>query len=186
MAERLVAVLGYSGRHTARLHPICAARLAHAQRLAGDGETVLLSGWARRNGGTSEADLMRAAWQAPGVELVSDRTSGSTAGNAVNIASAVAATDARELVVVTSRWHRPRARILFRSALRGQGVQLSVEGAPGPRPPGVIARELVCLASVPFQLWRLGRIARADVLQRRAGGGDVDEDNGEEEEDDAG
>ena len=61
---------------------------------------------------------------------------------------------------------RPRTRILFRAALRGQKVRLSVEGAPGPRPPAVVARELVCLAFVPFQLLRLRHAARARSAAR--------------------
>ena len=157
MADRVVAVLGYSGRDTSKLHPICAGRLARAQELAGDGETVILSGWARHPAGTFEADLMRGAWSAPGVVFVSDRTAGTTAGNAANVAAAAEALGASELVVVTSRWHRRRAGILFRSALRGRPVQLLVEGAPGPRPPAVLAREVVCLAFVPFQLMRVRR-----------------------------
>jgi uncharacterized SAM-binding protein YcdF (DUF218 family) len=165
VAEHVVAVLGYSGRDTSRLHPICASRLARAQQLAGDGQTVILSGWARRSEGTSEAELMREAWGTTGAVLHSDRTARSTAANAANVAAAVDALGADELVVVTSRWHRPRARILFRAALRGQKVRLSVEGAPGPRPPAVIARELVCLAFAPTQLWRLRRMARSDTLR---------------------
>ena len=160
MGERVVAVLGYSGRDSSRLHPICSSRLAHAQRIAGDGQTVVLSGWSRRNGGTSEAELMRAAWWTPGAVLHSDRTARSTVGNAANIAAVADALGAEELVVVTSRWHRPRVRILFRTALLGRQVRLSVEGAPGPRPPAVVARELVCLAFVPFQLWRVRRAGR--------------------------
>jgi uncharacterized SAM-binding protein YcdF (DUF218 family) len=152
MADRVVAVLGYSGRDTSRLHPICAARLTRAQELAGDGQTVILSGWARRNGGTSEAELMREAWRAAGAALHSDRTARSTAGNAANVAAAARKLGAGELVVVTSGWHRLRTRLLFRAALRGQDVRLSVEGAPGPHPPAVLARELVCLAFVPIQL----------------------------------
>ncbi len=157
MAERLVAVLGYSGRDTSRLHPICASRLARAQELSADGQTVILSGWARRPEGTSEAELMREAWGTSGAVLHSDRTARSTAGNAANVVAAADALGARELVVVTSRWHRPRVRLLFRAALRGRKVRLSVEGAPGPRPPTVIARELVCLAFVPLQLARVRR-----------------------------
>lgn len=152
MAERVIAVLGYSGRDTSRLHPICAARLARAQELAADGQTVILSGWARRNGGTSEAELMREAWRVSGAALHSDRTARSTAGNAANVVAAARKLGANELVVVTSRWHRVRTRILFRDALRGQDVRLWVEGAPGPRPPTVLARELVCLACVPILL----------------------------------
>jgi hypothetical protein len=145
VAERVVAVLGYSGRDTSKLHPICAGRLAHAQELAGDGDTVILSGWARHPSGTSEAELMRQAWTVPGAVLVSDRTAGTTAGNAANVAAAAEALGASELVVVTSRWHRRRAGILFRSALRG------------PSPPAVLAREFVCLALVPFQVVRARR-----------------------------
>ena len=155
MAERVVAVLGYSGRDTSRLHPICAARLARAQELAAPGQPVILSGWARHPHGSSEAELMQRAWAGPTAVLHGDRTASTTAGNAANVAAAAGALGAEELVVVTSRWHRRRARILFRAALRGQKVRLSVEGAPGPRPPTVVARELVCFAGVPFQLWRL-------------------------------
>jgi hypothetical protein len=157
VAERVVAVLGYSGRDTSKLHPICAGRLAHAQELAGDGDTVILSGWARHPSGTSEAELMRQAWTVPGAVLVSDRTAGTTAGNAANVAAAAEALGASELVVVTSRWHRRRAGILLRSALRGRSVRLRVEGAPGPSPPAVLAREFVCLALVPFQVVRARR-----------------------------
>jgi uncharacterized SAM-binding protein YcdF (DUF218 family) len=157
MAERVVAVLGYSGRDSSRLHPICAARLARAQELAAPGQPVILSGWARHPHGSSEAELMRSAWPTAESELHSDPSAGTTAGNAVNVAAAARALGAKELVVVTSRWHRRRAWILFRAALRGQKVKLSVEGAPGPRPPAVIARELVCLAFVPFQLLRVRR-----------------------------
>jgi uncharacterized SAM-binding protein YcdF (DUF218 family) len=161
VSECVVAVLGYSGRDTSRIHPICAARLAHAQTLPAEGQTVILSGWARRAGGRSEAELMRTAWRTPGVALYGDRTARSTAGNAANVAATADAFGAREVVVVTSRWHRLRARVLFRAALRGQDVRLSVEVAPGPRPPAVLARELVCLAFVPLQLWRLRRVSRA-------------------------
>jgi uncharacterized SAM-binding protein YcdF (DUF218 family) len=155
----VIAVLGYSGRDASRLHPICAGRVAYAQGLAVDGEHVILSGWARHPAGKSEADLMRDAWNAPGATLLCDRTAGTTAGNAANVAAAAADLGAADLVVVTSRWHRPRTRILFRSALRGRQVRLTVEAAPGPRAPAAAARELVCLALVPFQLLRLRRAA---------------------------
>ncbi len=154
-SRRVVAVLGYSGRDAARLHPICASRLAHAQQLAGDGHAVILSGWARRPAATSEAELMRDAWAEPGAQLVCDRTARSTADNAANVVAAADALGASELVVVTSRWHGLRARILFRAAVRGRPVRLTVEGARGPRPPVVVAREAVCLVLVPFQLLRL-------------------------------
>ena len=64
------AVLGYSGRDTGRLHPICASRLAFARQLAGEEQPVILSGWARRPAGRSEAELMREAWPSPRGQLV--------------------------------------------------------------------------------------------------------------------
>ena len=159
MTERLVAVLGYSGRDTSRLHPICASRLARAQELAGDGQAVILSGWARRPEGTSEAELMREAWGTSGAVLHSDRTARSTAGNAANVVAAADALGTRELIVVTSRWHRPRVRLCSAPRSGGRKVRSPVSGAPGWRPPTVIARELVCLAFVPPQLARVRRAA---------------------------
>ena len=58
---RLVAVLGYSQGRKPGLHAVCARRLAHAETLAEDGGTVVLSG---------EVDVMREAWSGPAVDLV--------------------------------------------------------------------------------------------------------------------
>jgi uncharacterized SAM-binding protein YcdF (DUF218 family) len=142
---RVVAVLGYSHRRNGRLHPICADRLAHAQRLAEGAHAVVLSGW-------SEAEVMRSAWAGPDVLLVCDTEARSTPANAANIAAAARELGAQELVVVTSPWHRVRARILVGAALRGSGIRFSIETAEGPRPSWVLARELVCLALLPLQL----------------------------------
>ncbi len=151
---RVLAVLGYSGGRGARLHPICAERLAHAERLAPGARAIILSGWARR--GAPEAELMRAAWTGPAVRLICDPEARSTSDNAVNIAAAVRELGADELVVVTSRWHRARAQVLLRAAMRGSGVRLSVIAAGRSRPPLLLAREVVCLALLPFQLARVG------------------------------
>ena len=152
---RVLAVLGYSGGRGAQLHPICAERLAHAEQLAPGASAIILSGWARRSG-SPEAELMRAAWTGPAVRLICDPEARSTSGNALNIAAAVHALGAEELVVVTSSWHRPRAHVLLRAAMRGSGVRLSVVGAGRSRPPLLLSRELVCLVLLPFQLARLG------------------------------
>jgi uncharacterized SAM-binding protein YcdF (DUF218 family) len=152
---RVLAVLGYSGSRGARLHPVCAERLAHAERLAIGARAIILSGWARRSG-SPEAELMRAAWAGPAVRLICDPEARSTSDNAVNIAAAVRALGAEELVVVTSPWHRARAHVLLRAAMRGSGVRLSVVAEGRSRPPLLLARELVCLALLPFQLARLG------------------------------
>jgi hypothetical protein len=147
-SERVVAVLGYSRRRGAGLHPICARRLVHAERLAGGIRAVILSG-------LPEAELMRASWVGPDVELICDPKARSTAENAWNVASAARALGARELVVVTSRWHRARVRLLLWAALRGEPVRVVVEGADGPGHLLVRLRELACLAVLPIQLARL-------------------------------
>jgi uncharacterized SAM-binding protein YcdF (DUF218 family) len=149
-SARVVAVLGYSGRRAAELHPICARRLAHAQRLAGGIRAVILSG-------LPEAELMRASWLGPDVELICDPDARSTADNVRNVASAAKALGARELVVVTSRWHRVRVRLLLWAALRRDHVRVYVEGVDGPSGPLVLLRELVCLAIIPIQLVLLAR-----------------------------
>jgi hypothetical protein len=143
---RVIAVVGYSRRRDAELHPVCAGRVAHAQRLAVDCRAVILSG---------EAEVMQAAWTGPDVQLICDPRARSTAENAVNVAAAVRELGADELVVVTSRWHRARVRILLAAALRGSGVRFRVESSSGPRPVLLLGRELVCLALVPFQLRRV-------------------------------
>ena len=145
----VIAVLGYSRRaaHT-DLHPVCANRLAHAQTLASPEGTVILSG---------EADLMRAVWTGPDVVLVCDPDSRSTSDNARNVAAAARELGATEVVLVTSRWHGLRAGILLRAALRGSGIRLRLATPNGRPPPVLAARELVCLALLPFQLSRVRR-----------------------------
>jgi uncharacterized SAM-binding protein YcdF (DUF218 family) len=146
LSERVVAVLGYSRRGDTKLHPVCADRVAHAQRLAVARGTVILSG---------EAELMRAAWSGPDVVLICDPDARSTVDNAANVAAAARTLGARELIVVTSRWHRARTTILLRAALRKSGIRLSVETADAARPLRLRLREVACLALLPFQLARL-------------------------------
>jgi uncharacterized SAM-binding protein YcdF (DUF218 family) len=145
----LIAVLGYSRRAGRVLHPVCAERLAHAQRLAASAGTVIFSG---------EAELMRAAWSGPDVALICDPEARSTAGNARNVAAAARELDAKEVLVVTSRWHRFRAEILVRAALRGSGIGVRFEATGGRPPPLLAIRELACLALVPFQIARMKRV----------------------------
>jgi uncharacterized SAM-binding protein YcdF (DUF218 family) len=153
-AARVVAVLGYSGGRRTRLHPVCAERLAYAERLAVGARAIIFSGWARRSTLSPEAELMREAWAGPAVRLICDPQARSTSDNAINIAAVAHALGAEELVVVTSPWHRVRVRVLLRAAMRGSGIRLSVAGAGRSRPPLLLAREVVCLALLPFQLAR--------------------------------
>ena len=169
---RVVAVLGYSGARGAHLHPICAERLTHAERLAVGARAVIFSGWARRSRPSPEAELMRAAWAGPAVRLICDPQARSTSDNAVNVAAATRALGATELVVVTSPWHRARADILLRAALQGSGVRHSVAAAGRSRPPLLLARELLCYAVLPFQLARIkGSVRTTAGTARRPGRG---------------
>lgn len=165
--DRLVVVLGYSGGRRDGLHPICSARLAHAARLAGEGDAVLLSGWSRRPGVVAEAELMRRAWTGASTVLLCDPDARVTAENAAN-----AATHARELavgrvLVVTSWWHRLRARVLFRSLL--PEVRVEVVAARTPWSARLLLRELAVFPLVPLQVARARR--RAAALSVRGGVG---------------
>ncbi len=149
---RLVAVLGYSGRRADGLHELCAERLKHAEQLVAGTDAVLLSGWGRRRN-VAEAELMRAAWMGGDVQLIADETARSTAGNAVSIADTARRLDATDVTVVTSRWHAFRAGMLVRAALPGVAVRTS--SPPGRPPVGLLTRELICAAALPYHLIRL-------------------------------
>ena len=149
-APRLIVVLGYSDGRSGELHPICAARLEHAASLAGEDDVVLLSGWSRRPGRLPEAELMRRAWPGAPEVLISDPDARITAENAANAAAHARELGAREVVVVTSSWHRARAGVLFRSLL--PGVAVSVVGARTRSSPRLYLREAVVFPLVPIQL----------------------------------
>jgi AcrR family transcriptional regulator len=65
---------------------------------------------------------------------------------------------ADEVVVVTSGWHAFRARTLVRAALRQPGVSVQTSSPAGRPPVALLARELVCLAALPYHLLRLRRV----------------------------
>jgi DUF218 domain-containing protein len=152
---RLVAVFGYSGRRSDGLHALCSERLRHAEQLVADGDAVLLSGWARRRNGAGEAELMRGAWNGVNTSLQIDATARNTRQNAAGVAETARRLGANEVVVVTSRWHAFRARTLVRAALRQPGASVLTSSPAGRRPVTLLARELVCLAALPYHLIRL-------------------------------
>lgn len=159
---RLIVVLGFSDGRSTRLHPICAARLAHAAALVREGDAVLLSGWSRHPTRLPEAELMRRAWTGVAHPLISDPDARHTAENAANAAAHARELGVGEVVVVTSTWHRARARTLFRSLL--PGVRVSVVGASTPGSARLYLREAAVFPLVPFQL----RLARRRAAARTA------------------
>ena len=148
-------MLGFSTWRGRELHPISAARLETAERVAG-ADAVLLSGWSRRRRRRSEAELMREAWRGPEVPLIVDGDARTTLGNARAVAAAATELDATEVVLVTSSWHARRARLLVRAAL-GPAVQLEVVTPARTRPPHLVGREVACLAALPLQRARAKR-----------------------------
>jgi len=96
---------------------------------------------------------MRRAWNGGDVRLIEDATARTTTGNAASVAEAARRLEATEVTVVTSRWHAFRARTLVRAALPQTPVRTS---SPAGRPAiSPLARELGCLAVLPFHLIRI-------------------------------
>jgi uncharacterized SAM-binding protein YcdF (DUF218 family) len=154
-------VLGYSDWRHRSLHPVCAARLEAGERAAEGADAVLLSGWARTRRRETEAALMRAAWRGPEVPLLADDAR-TTVGNARAVAAAAQELGADEVVVVTSSWHRLRARLLLRAAL-GPDVAIEVVSPPRSRRPLLVGREGVCLLLLPIQLGAARRARRRSL-----------------------
>lgn len=142
-------MLGYSDGTTPELHAVCRARLASAAEEAGPDDIVLFSGWARRSVTTSEADLMAAAFAGRARTRLVDRGARTTLGNALSVARAARLTGAEEVVVVTSRWHAPRAGTLVRAALGGTGARLRVVPVDA-GPPARGLREAAAWLLVPL------------------------------------
>lgn len=147
---RLVAVLGYSDRRTHSLHPVCAARLARAEAEVRPGDSVLLSGWARRRTAPPEADLMARAWTSPVRRVILDRDARSTVGNALGVARAAQRTGAHEVVLVTSAWHGRRAAALTRAALFATQTKVTLATTGDSATSTTWMRELACWTLVPF------------------------------------
>jgi hypothetical protein len=161
---RLVAVLGYSGGSEHDLHEICAARLRRAEAETREDDVVLLSGWARRGRGTTEAELMARSWRGGGARVVLDRDARSTLANARGVAAAARSLAVREVVLVTSGWHGPRASALLSSALEGSDLEVRLALTDERGSTRARCREAVCLAFVPLQR----RLARRRNGQARS------------------
>ena len=157
MSGRIVVVLGYSDGGRDTLHPVGAARLARAAEVSTEDDVVVLSGWARVPGTRSEAELMAAAWNGSARELVIDPDARTTVGNAANALDDIRRARAREVVVVTSRWHAARAKAVFRMLLRGSGVRITAAFPPEPWSARAAMRELTLWTLLPLQLAALRR-----------------------------
>ena len=156
MTPRVVVVLGYSDGGRGELHPVCAARLERAAELATPEDVVVLSGHARVADTGSEAELMRAAWRGAAHEVVVDPDARTTVENLANAVNDILRVGAREVIVVTSSWHGPRATATLRWLVRYMGVKVRTAVVPGGSLGGTL-RELAAWPLLPFQLWLVGR-----------------------------
>jgi len=149
---RLIVVLGYSDRRERGLHPICAGRLAHAATVSGERDVVVLSGWARTPGASPEAELMADAWRGKCRELIIDPDARHTVGNATNAIDDLVRTGSETVVVVTSRWHAPRARLIFAWTFRGLGARVVTSSPAEAMDLKRWTHELPRWSVLPFQL----------------------------------
>jgi hypothetical protein len=154
---RVVVVLGYSDSGRGELHPVGAARLARAAEVSTEADVVVLSGWARVPGTRSEAELMAASWQGSARELVVDPDARTTVGNAANALDDIRRVGAREVVVVTSRWHAARSKAAFRLLLRGSCIRVVGAVPDEPRSLRASMRELALWPLLPFQVRAAGK-----------------------------
>ena len=99
-------------------------------------------------------------WHGADVPLYVDTSARTTAGNAAGVASLARQLGATEVVIVTSSWHAPRARVLVWAALAGSGVHVRSAPAAGRASVRTAARELGCLAALPVMMVRARRGTR--------------------------
>ena len=156
MTQRVVVVLGYSDGGRGELHPVCEARLSKAAELSTADDVVVLSGHARVHGAEPEAALMRAAWHGAAQDVVVDPDARTTVENMANTVNDVLRVGAREVVIVTSGWHAPRATTALRWLLRYTGVKVR-SASPLGRSAKAVLREVSVWPLLPFQLWIVGR-----------------------------
>jgi uncharacterized SAM-binding protein YcdF (DUF218 family) len=74
------------------------------------------------------------------------------------------------VVVVTSRWHAPRAGVLVRAALRDSKVPVRTSSPRGRLEPRLLAREVACLAALPYQLLRVRSLRGEESSLRTSSG----------------
>ena len=145
-----------------RISGACVALVREAERLAGEGVSVVVfTGWSR-GGEPSEAEQMRDAWQGPEVELVVERSASVTAENAARTLPLLVTRGVRRALVLCTPWHRHRTRFFFSRLYALGGVEAVVRTVPGPRGPRELAHELAALPLARRQL----RAAQAELARR--------------------
>ena len=99
---------------------------------------------------------MRAAWRGRAREVVVDPDARTTVENLANALNDVLRVGARQVVLVTSSWHAPRAATAMRWLLRSTGIRVETE-SPAGRSARAAVRELTLWPLLPLQLWWVAR-----------------------------
>ena len=146
-----------------RITARCRRVVAEAERLAARvaPRAVVFSGWAR-DGSSSEAEQMLAAWRGPAVELVVEPTATITAENAARTLPLLLERGVERALVVTTPLHLYRARYFFRRLYAAHGIDARFHAAPVAPSLHMLGWELVALTARSRQL----RAAEAELRRR--------------------
>ena len=105
---------------------------------------------------------MRAAWSGAAREVVVDPDARTTVDNMANALNDVLRVGAKEVLVVTSSWHAPRAKAALRWLLRSTGIHVRAVSPPGrswralaPRAAAVAAAAVPALAVAGRKSWSI-------------------------------
>ena len=150
-------VLGSSrraGNGSYSISRACRRAVAHAGQLAASRspQVVVFSGWAP-DGGTSEAEQMRALWRGPDVELVLEPTASTTAENAARTLRLVSERGIHRAVVVCTPLHLYRARWFFRRLYSARAVKTTFTAPRTVPTPSALVWELGALTVRSRQLY---------------------------------
>ncbi|HEY0524992.1 MAG TPA: YdcF family protein [Stellaceae bacterium] len=151
-----IVVLGCALDEAGRPSPalVRRTRCGAAAFLAGTAPLLVLSGGGGDGRRRSEAEAMLAVALAAGVPrpaILLERDSANTFENAVRTAALLTPDGRRSVILVTDRYHLPRARLMFRMA----GLRVVGTAAPAPQP---LRREL------PLILREMAATARSVLL----------------------
>jgi len=143
---------GASGyRITSRCRRLVAAAESLAERLAP--AAVVFTGWSP-DGGPSEAEQMRDAWQGPDVELVVEPTATVTAENAARTVPLLLARDVELAQIVCAPFHYVRARYFFHRLYSAHSIRAHLRVVPERPSSRALAWELAALPVARRQLRR--------------------------------
>jgi uncharacterized SAM-binding protein YcdF (DUF218 family) len=110
-----------------------------------DAQLVVFSGWAP-NGGSSEAEHMRALWRGPStIELVLEERAATTAENAARTLPLLVSRGITDAVVVCTPMHLLRASWIFRRVYGDHGIHVRFRLARELPTPGAFLWELAAL-----------------------------------------